>query len=349
MSDAAEIAAPRHLVVRLPNPLGDAVMAVPALRALRAALPDTRITWAGRRAPNAVLEGLPYRDDVMPLEGRTARGRAAAAQLRRLGADATLLLPGSLSSAVAARVARTPVRVGVPGDGRRWLLTHAVDVPRDPDAPGKPLPRPMTEHYLALAAPFGARPDDVGVELRTTAFDEERVDRRFRDVADGVVLLGVNPGAAFGETKILPPETIAAAVRAIREEFDVLPVVLCGPGERVLGEATAAAIGDCLSVHDDVPDIGELKALVRRLAVLVSADAGPRHVAEALGTKVVVWMGPTDPRWSGHSAASVVRNEALDCLACHLKRCPIGLPCMKALDPMQLASATRALLTEGRS
>ena len=338
------IAPPRHLVVRLPNPLGDAVMAVPALRALRSALPETRITWAGRRAANAVLEGLPHRDDVMPLDGATARGRAAAKQLRRLGADATLLLPGSASSAVAAHAARIPVRVGVPGDRRGWFLTHEVAPPRDPEAPGKPLPRPMTEHYLDLVAPFGAVDDGRGLELVTTSFDDERADRRLRDVPADAVLVGVNPGAAFGPTKVLPPAKIAEAIGALREQVDVVPLVLCGPGEQELGEATSDAIGDCLSVHDDVPDLGELKSLVRRCALLLSSDAGPRHVAEALGTKVVVWMGPTDPRWSAHSDAVVVRNEALPCLACHQKQCPIGLPCMNELDVHALADAAVTLL-----
>ncbi|MFV1960009.1 MAG: glycosyltransferase family 9 protein, partial [Planctomycetota bacterium] len=67
------LARPRHLLVRLPGPLGDAVMSTPALRALRAALPDRRITWCGGRAALDVLDGLPWRDDVMRLAARHLR------------------------------------------------------------------------------------------------------------------------------------------------------------------------------------------------------------------------------------------------------------------------------------
>ncbi len=339
--------APRHLVVRLPNPLGDAVMAVPALRALRAALPDSRITWAGGPAAQSVLAGLPYRDGVMPAGDRDGKGRSAPFKagriLRALDADAALLLPNSLSSALAVRRARIPRRVGSDLHARRTLLTEVVALPKTDD--GKLAPRSMVEHYLDLVAPFGATADGGGTELRVEPFDEERAAHRLREVPDCALLLGVNPGAAFGATKIYPPARIAAAIEALRTERAVFPVVLCGPGEEALAAAVGAALtGPYLGVQDDVPDLGELKALLARLALLATTDTGPRHMAEALGVPTVVWMGPTDPRWSAHSEATVVRREDLDCLACHLKVCPIGLPCMETLDPAAVAAACVARL-----
>ena len=142
-----------------------------------------------------------------------------------------------------------------------------------------------------------------------------------------------------------PPQRIALAVRAIRERHSVLPLVLCGPGEEPLAKATASAIGgEHISTHEAPPSLGELKALLERSAVLLTSDAGPRHVAEAMGVPVVTWIGPTDPRWSAHSEATVLRNESLSCLGCHLKTCPIGHPCMQDLDPVRVADAASALL-----
>ncbi len=160
--------------------------------------------------------------------------------------------------------------------------------------------------------------------------------------------LGINAGAAFGETKVYPAARIAAAVALVQREQPVLPVVFCGPGEGPLAADIASRLeGAVLSCHLAPPDLGELKALLGRMDVLATTDAGPRHVAEALGTPTVVWMGPTDPRWSGHSRAAIVRHEALECLGCHEKTCPIGLPCMRELAPERVAEAILCAL-QGR-
>jgi ADP-heptose:LPS heptosyltransferase len=323
-------------------------MATPALRALRAALPRTRITWAGGRVAHQALEGLPWRDDVLSLDGPMARGAGAPFRagrlMRGLGADATLLLPGSFSTALAARLARVPVRVGTPSHARRALLTHVVEVPTASD---RPVPRPMREHYLDLAAAFGAsRPAGAFVtELAVTEHDARRAAARLAGAPKDVRLLAVAPGASFGPSKVVPPERLALAVREVRERARVLPLVLAAPGEEALAEETARRIGvPCLAPAGEPPDVGELKALVRRCAVLLGPDAGPRHVAEALGVPTVVVAGPTDPRWGAGGSAEVVRNEALPCLGCHLRRCPIGHPCLAAIDPGLVAAAVlRAL------
>jgi len=340
---------PRHLWVRLPSPLGDAVLATPALRALRAALPGTRITWAGGRAAHEALEGLGTRDDVMPVAGPMATGTLAPLRLarlvRRLGADAALLLTNSFSSALAAFRAGIGVRVGLARDGRRALLTHVVEVPEEK---GRLVPRSMQAHYLDLVAPFGARSDGRGPELRVLDFDRERAERRLAAEGPGGPFLGVSPGASFSATKILPPDRLAPAVRLARERSGLVPLVLGGPGEEDLVRATAEAIGGpCVSTHERPPSVGELKALLGRCAVLLTSDAGPRHVAEALGVPTVVWMGPTDPRWSEPTRARLVRVERLACLGCHLKRCPIGLPCMLDLTPESVAEAALAVLASG--
>lgn len=336
------VAPPQHLLVRLPNPAGDVVASTPALLALRRALPRTRITWAGRKPAVDLVDGLDAADALFEVTGELLEGAKAPLRLGRawrdMGVDAVLLFPNSWSSALAARASGAGVRMGYARRGRQALLTHAIAPPRED---GAIVPEPMRTYYLRLAALLGA--DGAGERARvvTTTEGEAKARTRLAGAGDGP-FLGVSPGAAFGPSKIYPPERLADAVRQVRAETGLVPLVLCGPGEEELGREVVERVGSpVVSTHAPIARWPEAKALLRRCALLLGPDAGTRHVATALGIPAVAIFGPTDPRWSGgdEGSVTVVRREDLDCLGCHLKVCPIGHPCMKGLDPTLVARA----------
>lgn len=352
-ASVAPIAPPRTLVVRLPNPAGDVVLATPALRALRAGLPDTKIVWAGRGATLALLDGLRERDNVVLVEGLFREGPGAPFRLgqawKDMGADAVLLLTGSFASAVAARASGASVRVGYARHGRRALLTHAIQPPKEGKAY---LPEPMRTHYLRLAAMFGGQDDGLAPFLVATREGLKRAEERVSRDRIPAAVLAVSPGAAFGPSKIYPTRLLAAAVKLVRERSGLTPLILVGPGEESLGSELARLLGPpVISTHDDIAKWPETKALLRHAEVLLTPDAGPRHVAAALGTNVVCLMGPTDPRWSSgdEDLVTILRKEDVDCLGCHLRVCPIGHPCMRTMDPGVVAAAVLERLALSRS
>ena len=341
---APPIAPPRTLVVRLPNPAGDVVLSTPTLRALRRALPATRIVWAGKPTALVLLDGLPDRDDVAPVEGPAARGllapRRCGRAWRALGADAVLLLKDSLGAGLAAWSSRAPVRVGYARHGRAPLLSHPVEPPRD--AAGERSPEPLGIRFPPLAALFGPTHDGLPPRLAVPPDGAARAAARFAAAGGARPYFVVSPGAAFGPSKIYPSRLLADAARRVRDATGLLPVVLCGPGEERLAAETAARLGPpVLSTHDDLTRWPEAKAIVAGAALVLTPDAGPRHVAVGFGTPVVSVMGPTDPGWTRGDEAlvTVVRREDLSCLGCHLRVCPIGHPCMETLDPAVVASA----------
>lgn len=348
---SAVVAPPQHLLVRLPNPAGDVVASTPALVALRRALPGTRITWAGRKPAVDLVDGLEGADALFEITGELLEGAKAPLRLGRawrdMGVDAVLLLPNSWSSALAARSSGAVVRMGYARRGRQALLTHAIAPRRDG---GGIVPEPMRTYYLRLAALLGA--DDTGEPPRvvSTTEGEALARARLARAGDGP-FLGVAPGAAFGPSKIYPPERLAEAVRAVRSETGLVPLVLCGPGEEELGREVFERVGPpAVPTHARIARWPEAKALLRRCALLLGPDAGARHVATALGIPAVAVFGPTDPRWSEGDGdlVTVVRRDDLDCLGCHLKVCPIGHPCMKGLDPAVVARACVARVRPGR-
>ncbi len=93
--------------------------------------------------------------------------------------------------------------------------------------------------------------------------------------------------------------------------------------------------------------LAEVKALVRRAKLLLTNDTGPRQIAIAVGTPVVVLMGPTDPRRTQqHMERQRVLREDVDCSPCQLKTCPIDHRCMTRLSPERAISAAQELIVE---
>jgi len=350
---SAVVAPPQHLLVRIPNPAGDVVASTPALLSLRRALPRTRITWAGRKPAVDLLDGLSGADALFEITGELLEGAKAPLRLghawRDMGVDAVLLFPNSWSAALAARASGAPVRMGYSRRGRQALLTHAIAPPREG---GALVPEPMRTYYLRLAALLGAEDKGERALVVTTTEGEAKARARLASAGPGP-FLAVAPGAAFGPSKIYPPDRLAEAVRLVRDSTGLVPVVLCGPGEEELGREVYERVGPpAVSTHAPIARWPEAKAVLRRCALLVAPDAGPRHVATALGIPSVAIFGPTDPRWSAgdEDLVTVVRREDLECLACHLKVCPIGHPCMRGLDPAVVARACIARIggTGGR-
>ncbi len=330
----------RTLAVRLPNPLGDAVMSLPLLTLLeRAGIGEQRVLL-GAEALRPLAESGAAGWGFAPV-GRRGHGRVRreAVALRATGADAVILLPNSWSSALAAVLAGTPHRIGRRGRGRGAALTASL-----PPISG---PAPMTRLYAEFAALLGVEVPDALPPARLRA-DPAATPAVLRD---GSAWLAVAPGAAFGPSKVPPDGFFAAVVRGAYEEAGLRPFLLGAPAESQRLSELAAMLESALDeVAVPVVTAG-LDAAMAALAasrVLLSTDNGARHLAAALGVPQVVLYGPTHLAWSDHARERTVRLrvEGLDCLACHRRRCPIAdHPCMTRLEPERAVAALAALET----
>lgn len=338
---------PERILVRAPTWVGDAVLATPALRALRAAWPEAEIVVEGRPVLSDLLDGLPHFDAFLPDPGRGAAALVSRARsLRARRFDLALLLPDSVRSALGPALARVPRRVGYARDPlRRVLLSEALDAPR---SGGLRLPIPMTERYLRLTRHLGCadRGDELDLAVDCAAAERVEKDLSRRGVAASDPVLVVTPGAGFGPSKQWPPEHFAAACDGISRSLGLLPVLAPGPSEiGVAGAVLAHAHEPLVCISDPPVGLAELKALVARSRLVLTNDTGPRHVAVALGRPVVVLMGPTDP---GHTACHLDRQRVLrqevECSPCQRPTCPIDHRCLTRLRPEWAVAAARELL-----
>ncbi len=321
------------IVVRLPNWLGDTVMALPALAALRAARPDALVTAIGPWAPLLVGQAVADAHLGYPREGRL-RWKLAAA-LREMKPDVAVLLPNSFESALAARRWGARVRLGYDADMRRALLTHMAALPSPR--------RHQVDEYLGLLEASGVPPvatqprwrlgPDEAAEFRVTALLDEA------GCAGAAPLVGLHLGAAFGSSKLWPPTSYAELARGLAER-GLEPLLIGSPDDVAIAEAVTALVGKPIAstVGRDRPEM--LPRLLARLGCLVSGDTGVAHLAAAVGVPTVTLFGPTDPRLSAPRGRGCRSLEGpAPCAPCFLPRCPIDHVCMRAISVASVAHA----------
>ncbi len=317
---------PFRILLRSPNPLGDACMAVPAVRAIRRGRPDAQISvlcpvnlvgfWSSVSEIHAVIP-----------RPRSASNRTIAKTLRAAGPfDVAILCPNSPRAAIEARRAGIPRIVGYPARWRDRLVDQLIP-PRD--ASKGPRPHHVT-HYLKIAQRIGA---DISED---SLFDPppstiEPVPSR----------IGISPGAEYGAAKCWPVDRFAAAATLIAKKLPDARFALFGtPSEAAIGTQLSDAIGDRAENLIGATDLPGLMDELRRCAVLITNDTGTMHLAAFLGVPTVALFGSTEPAWTsplgkGHH---VLRHH-VPCSPCFLRDCPLDFACMNAITPEQVAAA----------
>lgn len=337
---------PRRILVRSPNWVGDAVMATPALRALRSAHPDAAIALEAPPHLEGLYRGLPTYDAFLPAARRMREVLARAAALRAAGFDWAVLLPDSPRVALAPFLARTPLRAGYARDLlRRALISERLPTPREG---GRRRPVPMVDRYLAITRALGCPDRGDDLTLCVDPLVAEDVAKRLARCGVGPhdALLAVTPGAAFGPSKRWPAEHFARACDELARRRGLVPVLAPAPGELAVARDVAARMKErAVALLDPPLDLAALKALIARSRLLLSNDTGARQIAVALGCPVVVVMGPTDPRHTArHPELQRVLREDVPCAPCHLRNCPIDHRCMTQLSPERAVAAAEELL-----
>jgi heptosyltransferase-2 len=346
---------PRTILVVCPNLIGDAVMATPALRALRERYPEARIVGLTRPVVGEVLAGSPWFDERVDYDPRSRQAAvrlpAVVARLRPLRPDLAVLLPNSFRSAWVAWLAGARRRLGYARGGRGLLLTDRLTPPRDPL--GRYIPTPAVEYYLALARFLDCPVRSVRTELYVTSDEHARAEAAWRslgiDTEQPVVCL--NTGGAFGPAKNWPIPHFITLARRLAQEHEVWVVVLCGPAERDHARAIARGADHprVVSLADQPPSVGLTKAAIARSALLITTDSGPRHFAGPLGVPVVSLFGPTHIAWTRTYHPNAVHlQHRVPCGPCQRPICPEGHHrCMVDLLPETVLTAAGRLLAPG--
>lgn len=343
---------PARIVVVGPSWVGDAVMATPALRAIRGRFAGSEIVGVLRPGVAAALEGGPWFDRTIVFDprghDRARRSLAVWKNLRAGRFDLAILFPNSFRAAALAWLGGVPRRVGYARGGRSWLLTDRIEPPRTDRQ--QRVPTPIVGYYLEIARRLGGRADSLRTELYTTLDDERNADRAWEQLglSAGDRVACLNTGGAFGPAKNWPIEHFVRLARRLADDAGLDVLVVCGPKEREAARAIVAR-ADHRRVKglDGLPlGIGLTKACIRRSCLLITTDSGPRHFAAPFGVPVITLFGPTHIAWTRtYHPQAVHLVRPVPCGPCQKRVCPEGHHrCMRELDPDAVFRAAERLI-----
>ena len=328
---------PFRVLLRSPNWLGDAVMALPAVERIAAGRPDLHLTVAAPAALAPLWRRVAGVHAVIELKDRRKLFDCAR-EIRAAGPfDTAVLFPNSLRAVLEARLAGIAYCAGF-GNRISRLLIRTIP-------PSKPGWQPLEHHarrYLRLAHWVGADTFDQAHKI-------PRIAVAPLEISQGASMaIGLCAGAEYGPAKRWLPERYIEVAKLIagrrRMEWQIFGV----EKDRAITDPIVAALGE--SVRDWVGKTS-LDELIDRLAacrLLVTNDTGTMHLATAVGVPVVAIFGSTEPALTGPPEGSgVVIRRHVSCSPCFLRECPIDFRCMKAVGVDRVVEAALRLLDRG--
>ena len=329
---------PFRILIRSTNWLGDAVMSIPAVRAIKRGRPDAHVTILTPAKLADLWKQVAEVDDVIAIEsGDSVFG--VAKKIRR-DFEVAILFPNSLRSALEVWLARIPRRVGFPGHRRAWLLNQVFRGKKKKKEARPEPPRHQVHHYLALAKFIGAGVEDVTGDRGTVDRDPGDAPRHRSPLR-----LGLCPGAEYGPTKRWFPERFGEVIRAVSANRDCEWVLFGVEKDAAIG---AEILRDFTGAHRNLIGKTTLAQLIEELRacdLLLTNDTGTMHLAAFLGVPTVSLFGSTEPALTGPLGGihRVIRHH-VSCSPCFLRECPLDLRCMNAINVPEVVAAINEML-----
>ena len=339
------------ILIRTTNWVGDAVMSLPAIRAVCGRFPEAQMTVLARpwvadlyARETAINRVIPYSAVSGFRDLPSKLGAARALRMEKF--DCAILFQNAFEAAAIARLAGIPRRIGYARDGRAALLTDPIPVPKPGDIASH-----QHSYYLELLRRARLIDEIPKVDaIRLEGKEAAAHAGKNRLAERGIILpvIGVSPGAAYGNAKRWLPERFAQAALEVAGP--------CGGSVAVFGSASEKKL--CQLVADMIERGGvrtsnlagdtalhEFIEMAAACRVFLTNDSGAMHIASAVGVPTVAVFGPTDDSATGPTGplARVVR-EPVECSPCLLRECPIDHRCMTRVTAQQVSGAALALL-----
>ncbi len=324
---------PFKILLRSPNWLGDACMAVPAIRAIKEGRPDLRLTILSPEKLMPLWKEIPEVDAILSIPPKASPWQVAKLIKSADSFDVAILLPNSLRSALEVWLAGIPRRVGREIHRGKRLLNQTFP-------PNRQLHPTLhqTEELLSSVRHLGAPEPTV---------------RTPRPAPQGPIRIALCPGAEYGPAKRWPIERYRSVMEEISKDQDLTWVIVGTAKEADLGEVLSRNFPGKVENLCGRTTLPELIAELKSCTLLLTNDTGTMHLADLLGLPVVAIFGSTEPSLTGPGHLGnitkpphrIIRRK-VECSPCYLRECPIDFRCMKEITVQMVTSAVLESLRE---
>lgn len=342
---------PRNIIVRMPNWVGDLVMATAILTDLRRAFPEAKITAMAREPICELLEEDREIDELFTfskvgLFSRHSDRRSITQKLREAKYDLGLLLTHSFSSAWWFWQGGVKQRIGFPCNGRRLLLTHPVPLPDNLED------QHLVVTYKMLLAPLGIPLSNSKPRLFLTDEEMQEAQKLLRDsgVPAGATLVGIHPGATYGSAKCWLPERFREVTEELLKDPDLYLLYFGDAASIPVVKQICRGLPSRVINFAGLTSLRELAALIQQCTLLLTNDSGPMHIADALGTPLVALFGSTSDVVTGpYRSSGKVIHKHVSCSPCYQRTCPIDFRCMRQISSQEVVEEMQHILRQRHS
>lgn len=339
---------PLKIIVRMPNWIGDFVMATPVLADLRKTFPHAHITAMCTTSSCGLLKENPHINDIFSFS-KPSSSKEISLILKKImqgNYDLGILLTHSFSSAWWFLRGKVKRRIGYSSHFRRLLLTDAVSFSSN-----------LQEQHLVITYKMVLAPLNIPISNTAPALylTKEELEKTFLQLqAKGIqkddFLIGINPGASYGSAKCWLPERFAEVTKELLKKKNT-KILYFGSEQ---ASSLVKEICDKISSENVInlaglTSIRELCLSISMCRVLLTNDSGPMHIASALQTPLVALFGSTNDAVTGPYQSGIVIHKHVECSPCYRRVCPIDFRCMKQIKSEEVLEEIKGLIAKYES
>ncbi|MBS0654575.1 MAG: lipopolysaccharide heptosyltransferase II [Verrucomicrobia bacterium] len=327
------------IIIRMPNWLGDAVMATAALEDVKSHFSSSQVTVLCHEAIASLLQANPSIDHYLVFDKnkKESEKKRIYQALQEERFDLGILLTNSFSSAWWFYKGGVKSRVGYNSHFRRPLLTSAVPIRKNHEKEHQVIA------YKHLLSPLGIPLSTTAPHLYVRTEEEAQAKKLLASlqISSSHILIGINPLAAYGDAKCWPLDRFRALSEKLLQNPQVRIIYIGDPSGRESIEKNLLGLGPRVVSLAGKTSLRELLALMNQCTCFVTNDSGPMHIASALHIPLVALFGSTNEIKTGPYEKAIVIHKHVACSPCYQRHCPIDFRCMKTIAAEEVFQAIK--------